>query len=552
MSGTIVPKKKVDAVYSSPPGDEKHYQEILAPVPFHEKLKKIDGLGSPEEAELMAIEIVGTDLEHRIVVGAFLFRVKEKELHEPGTFADWVMDNLGMRLRHAEYYMKVSGFVLQANFPGEKLARLKWSHYRVLASRIEPSDLSEWLEPASEVTVPELEEFFKRNRSADARKLIEWVAERAGGDWAETARPAAPNPTGDEDAGEQSIGTQLLADIEGIFSDRDVDRLASKDLCRTLAGMEGRPWPEWRDARPITTTQLARLLAPYEIRPKTIRLTNEFTSKGYLLADFGDAFARDPSRQSEPGPRVCVEKAGAGHGPAAIGCICGGFPSPVPGDSRPATLKDLFRRTLNKHGDDESAAVATIIGEFKAAFPKWTIHAEAPGGRSNGKSVPRDAIREVEIRLKNRPRNAKKMNGAPAPDFTPSSTEPAMNDRRLEYFRRKLLDWRHKLHSDSNDTLQRLQEGGTPEADVIDRAAAEAECSLDLRARDRARKLIPKIEEALQRIDNGTYGYCEQTGEPIGLSRLRARPIATLSIEAQERHERMEKTQLSRSDQMAL
>ena len=218
MFGTIVPKKKVDAVISSPPGDEKHSQELLAPVPYHEKLKEIDGLGSPAEAELMAIEIVGTDLEHRIVVGALLFRVKEKELHEPGTFSDWVMDNLGMRLRHAEYYMKVSRFVLGANIPGDKLARLKWSHYRFLASRIEPSDLSGWLEPASKVTVPEIEEFFKRNRSADARKLIEWVAERAGGDWAETAHPPAPNPTGDEDA--ENGGDKLVHGSGGISQPR--------------------------------------------------------------------------------------------------------------------------------------------------------------------------------------------------------------------------------------------------------------------------------------------------------------------------------------------
>ena len=117
----------------------------------------------------------------------------------------------------------------------------------------------------------------------------------------------------------------------------------------------------------MTTTQLARLLAPYVIRPKTIRLTNESTSKGYLLADFGDAFARDPSRQSAA---VCGEKAGTG--PAAIDSIGEDYPS-APGETRPSTLRDLFRRTLNKHGDDESATVATIIDEFKAAFPKCLI-----------------------------------------------------------------------------------------------------------------------------------------------------------------------------------
>ena len=514
MLGTIVPKKKVDAVISLPPGDEKHSQELLAPLPYHEKLKKIDGLGTPEEAELMAIEIVGTDLEHRILVGAFLFRVKEKELHKPGTFSDWIMDNMGLRLRHAEYYMKVSRFVLGANIPGEKLAWLTWSHYRVLASRIEPSDLTEWLDSASKATVPELEDFFKQNWSCDPRLFVEWIAELAGRDCPKMEPTAALNPTNNEDADEDPIGTQLLANIKGIFSDRDVDRIASTDLCQTLAKMENRPWPEWRYTKPITTTQLARLLAPYVIRPKTIRLTNDTTAKGYLLASL--------SASGETG------------------------------ETTPATLQDFFRRTLTMHGDDESEAVANIINEFKAAFPKWTIHAEGPVRRTNGKSGPGDAILDVENRLKIRPRpgSPKKMNDTPSPDYKDTSKEHFMNDRTLEDFRQKLLHWRNGLLSDSNDTLHRLQEGGNLEPDIADRAAAEAERSLELKARDRARKLIPKIDQALQRIDNGTYGYCEETGEPIGLSRLQARPIAALSIEAQEHHERMEKTQLSRSIQM--
>ncbi len=239
MSGTIVAKKKGDAVSSFTPGVEKKYQELLAPLPFHEKLKKIDGLGSPEEAELMAIEIVGTDLEHRIVVGAFLRQVQEKGLYRPGTFSDWIMDNMGMQLRRAEYYMKVSRFVLQANIPGGKLARLNWSHYRVLASSIEPSDLTNWPDLASQATVPELEEFFKQNRSTDPRQFVEWVEDCAGSNWREMARTAALNLP-NEDADEESIGTQLLADIKDIFSDQDVDRIASTDLCQTLAGMEDR------------------------------------------------------------------------------------------------------------------------------------------------------------------------------------------------------------------------------------------------------------------------------------------------------------------------
>lgn len=117
-----------------------------------------------------------------------------------------------------------------------------------------------------------------------------------------------------------------------------------------------------------------------------------------------------------------------------------------------------------------------------------------------------------------------------------------MSSRMQEYFRQKLLDWRAELVHESNDTLQHLQEGGIREADIADRASIETDRSLELRTRDRARKLIAKIDDALARIESGSYGYCEETHEPIALSRLEARPIATLSIEAQERHERMEKT----------
>lgn len=117
-----------------------------------------------------------------------------------------------------------------------------------------------------------------------------------------------------------------------------------------------------------------------------------------------------------------------------------------------------------------------------------------------------------------------------------------MNPRMLEYFRIKLLNWRGELVSGSKETLQHLQEGGLVEPDIADRASAEMDQSLELRTRDRARKLISKIDEALERIETGAYGYCEETGEPINLSRLEARPIAVLSIDAQERHERMEKT----------
>lgn len=134
------------------------------------------------------------------------------------------------------------------------------------------------------------------------------------------------------------------------------------------------------------------------------------------------------------------------------------------------------------------------------------------------------------------------MNVTLPPDYRPSAKESFMNTQMLEYFRQKLLNWRSGLLNESNDTLQHLQEGGNLEPDFTDRASVETERSLELRTRDRARKLVTKIDEALERIDDGTYGYCQETNEPISLSRLEARPIATLSIEAQERHERMEKT----------
>jgi DnaK suppressor protein len=128
------------------------------------------------------------------------------------------------------------------------------------------------------------------------------------------------------------------------------------------------------------------------------------------------------------------------------------------------------------------------------------------------------------------------------PDYRPAESEPFMNPKQREYFRQKLLRWREDLLQETSDTLQHLQEGGLQEPDIADRASLETDRSLELRTRDRARKLIAKIDEALERIKDGSYGICEETSEPISVRRLEARPIATLSLEAQERHERMEKT----------
>ncbi len=126
-------------------------------------------------------------------------------------------------------------------------------------------------------------------------------------------------------------------------------------------------------------------------------------------------------------------------------------------------------------------------------------------------------------------------------NYEPQDNEPFMSENQIEFFRSKLLSWRSQLLSECNETINTMQDSITYEPDTIDVACNEMSHSIELRARDRERKLINKINEALRRIDEGTYGYCEETGEPIGLRRLVARPIATLSLEAQERHERKER-----------
>ena len=126
-------------------------------------------------------------------------------------------------------------------------------------------------------------------------------------------------------------------------------------------------------------------------------------------------------------------------------------------------------------------------------------------------------------------------------DYVPTDGEPFMNDRQKDYFRRKLIDWKNSILDQSRDTVAMMQADTSNIPDLADRASAETDRALELRARDRQRKLIAKIDAALRRIEDGTYGYCEVTGEPIALRRLDARPIATLSLEAQEMHERREK-----------
>ena len=160
-------------------------------------------------------------------------------------------------------------------------------------------------------------------------------------------------------------------------------------------------------------------------------------------------------------------------------------------------------------------------------------HAVA-NGNGNGARTARSA--DVLIKVKSKQRAIK----LPA-NYQPSDSEPFMGARQQVYFRMRLQNWKDEIVRQAKQTLQSLTEESAQHADLADRATSESDKALELRARDRQRKLIAKIDAALERLDNGSYGYCEETGEPIGLRRLDARPIATLSIEAQERHERRER-----------
>lgn len=144
------------------------------------------------------------------------------------------------------------------------------------------------------------------------------------------------------------------------------------------------------------------------------------------------------------------------------------------------------------------------------------------------------------------PSDSNGLNGDLDPDYVPIETEPFMNDMQLKYFEKQLNNWRNEILSESQGTLNQLQDAPIREPDLNDRASSETDWGIELRTRDRQRKLIAKIDAALRRINEGEYGYCQVTGEPISLARLRARPIATMTLEAQERHERQER--VSRDD----
>jgi DnaK suppressor protein len=177
-----------------------------------------------------------------------------------------------------------------------------------------------------------------------------------------------------------------------------------------------------------------------------------------------------------------------------------------------------------------------VIGRAGGASPSSVKEARG-GARMKAENAMSSGLSGVSDRSNLNDFNGRELNG----EYRPSAEEAFMNPRQLEYFRSKLLGWKDAILLEAKGTLEQLQNDSLREPDVTDRASSETDWSIELRTRDRQRKLISKIEAALRRIEEGEYGYCEVTGEPISLARLEARPIATMTVEAQERHERQEK-----------
>jgi RNA polymerase-binding transcription factor len=220
--------------------------------------------------------------------------------------------------------------------------------------------------------------------------------------------------------------------------------------------------------------------------------------------------------------------------------------------SKRATSKPMKSKAAVKAKARPKAAAKSASAKSKS-----TRSAAKPAAKVKTKAVPKTkpkaAVQAAASKTKPRTRaidkaQDKKLTAKAGtstivlpPDYRPSEDEPFMNERHRMYFRQKLTAWKEEIIRQTKETLAGLHEDSTQHADLADRATSETDRALELRARDRQRKLIAKIDAALARIEDGTYGYCEDTGEPIGLKRLDARPIATLSLEAQERHERRER-----------
>lgn len=199
----------------------------------------------------------------------------------------------------------------------------------------------------------------------------------------------------------------------------------------------------------------------------------------------------------------------------------------------------------------KKAATKTLGGKTSRALPAKAVKKPAkavrasalrtktpPAKRAPVKETVSNPVKRVQSKV------AATVKSSPIvlpPDYTPSENEPFMNEKHRMYFRQKLLNWKEDIIRQTRETLVGLHDDSTQHADIADRATSETDRALELRSRDRQRKLVSKIDAALSRIEDGSYGYCEETGEPIGLKRLDARPIATLSLEAQERHERRER-----------
>ena len=220
--------------------------------------------------------------------------------------------------------------------------------------------------------------------------------------------------------------------------------------------------------------------------------------------------------------------------------------------SKRATSKPAKAKAAVKPKAAPKSAARTASAKSKPARP---VAKPAAKAKAVAKAPPKAAAKTAAAAGKTRPRTRaidkaqdKKLTAKAGtstivlpPDYRPSEDEPFMNERHRLYFRQKLTAWKEEIIRQTKETLAGLHEDSTQHADLADRATSETDRALELRARDRQRKLIAKIDAALARIEDGTYGYCEETGEPIGLKRLDARPIATLSLEAQERHERRER-----------
>ena len=295
-----------------------------------------------------------------------------------------------------------------------------------------------------------------------------------------------------------------------------------------------------------------------------------------LMASRAKAKGRKPAAKAKPRKAVKKKVAAAKRRPASKAASkkapkkkASAKKAPAKKTARPKKAAANAKKPAAKKARAAASKKSKPKAPPKKAAPKAkssvgkkaTAEAAPPKKKAAGKATPKapkksaaelkaEAAKEAKLAAAERAKLAEEERRKRAllhkrakvsKNYQPTEKEPFMNAKQLAYFKNKLLDWRDELLRESTQTLAHLQESSLAEPDIADRASAESDRSLELRTRDRERKLISKIDEALGRIVDGSYGYCEETDEPIGLKRLEARPIATLSIEAQERHERRER-----------